>query len=159
MFWARVHALKPLLTLALDWTDFPEEPVPIDGTVARIERLLPFVAQHAGYTLELHTFRNYQVAMVGYTHGTQIYALCRSKHVPTLILFEKLGQPFVPQARYHRSRDRSMFCRSKAPLSHLISTTIHGLPFKITPIARSGSSRRIMMLGFLTGLPIIFCSA
>jgi hypothetical protein len=50
MFWARTAALKPLFDLRLDWDDYPREPVPHDGTVLNaIERLLPFVARHAGY--------------------------------------------------------------------------------------------------------------
>jgi glycosyltransferase involved in cell wall biosynthesis len=50
MFWARTAALKPLLDLKLGWEDYPPEPVPYDGTILHaIERLLPFVAQHAGY--------------------------------------------------------------------------------------------------------------
>jgi Rhamnan synthesis protein F len=50
MFWARTVALKPLFDLRLGWDDYPREPVPTDGTVLNaIERLLPFVARHAGY--------------------------------------------------------------------------------------------------------------
>jgi hypothetical protein len=50
MFWARTAALKPLFDLELGWDDYPAEPVPYDGTVLHaIERLLPFVARHAGY--------------------------------------------------------------------------------------------------------------
>jgi hypothetical protein len=50
MFWARPQALKPLFELNLDWLDYPEEPLPNDGTILHaIERLLPFVIQHAGY--------------------------------------------------------------------------------------------------------------
>jgi lipopolysaccharide biosynthesis protein len=50
MFWARTGALRPLLGLRLDWSDYPIEPVPIDGTILHaIERLLPFAAGHAGY--------------------------------------------------------------------------------------------------------------
>lgn len=50
MFWARSAALKPLLALELGWTDYPIEPVPIDGTILHaLERLLPFVARQAGY--------------------------------------------------------------------------------------------------------------
>ena len=51
MFWARPQALAPLFDLGLDWNDYPAEPVPIDGTpMHALERLLPFVAQHCGYT-------------------------------------------------------------------------------------------------------------
>jgi lipopolysaccharide biosynthesis protein len=50
MFWARTKALMPLFDLKLGWDDYPEEPVPIDGTLLHaIERLLPFAARHAGY--------------------------------------------------------------------------------------------------------------
>lgn len=42
MFWARTEALAPLVGLALDWEDYPEEPLPYDGTLLHaIERLLP----------------------------------------------------------------------------------------------------------------------
>ena len=50
MFWARPEALKPLLELRLGWNDYPDEPVPIDGTILHaLERLLPFAARAAGY--------------------------------------------------------------------------------------------------------------
>ncbi len=52
MFWARTAALRPLLDLGLGWADYPEEPLPIDGTLLHaLERLLPFVAEHAGFTV------------------------------------------------------------------------------------------------------------
>jgi len=42
MFWARASALAPLMNLKLDWDDYPEEPLPYDGTLLHaIERLLP----------------------------------------------------------------------------------------------------------------------
>jgi lipopolysaccharide biosynthesis protein len=50
MFWARTKALAPLFDLKLDWDDYPDEPVPYDGTTLHaLERLLPFAARHAGY--------------------------------------------------------------------------------------------------------------
>jgi hypothetical protein len=50
MFWARTAALKPLFALGLGWDDYPREPAANDGTILNaIERLLPFVAGHAGY--------------------------------------------------------------------------------------------------------------
>jgi glycosyltransferase involved in cell wall biosynthesis len=50
MFWARGSALKPLFDLNLGWDDYPDEPVPYDGTMLHaLERLLPFVVRHAGY--------------------------------------------------------------------------------------------------------------
>ena len=53
MFWARPAALKPLFDLNLDWVDYPEEPVPIDGTMLHaLERLLPVIAEHEGFSIE-----------------------------------------------------------------------------------------------------------
>ena len=50
MFWGRTNALAPLLKLKLNWSDYPKEPAPIDGTILHaLERLLPFVARHQGY--------------------------------------------------------------------------------------------------------------
>jgi hypothetical protein len=50
MFWARPAALAPLLDLALDWSDYPADPLPSDGSMLHaIERLLPIVVAHTGY--------------------------------------------------------------------------------------------------------------
>jgi glycosyltransferase involved in cell wall biosynthesis len=49
MFWARPEALAPLLRLGLSRDEYPSGPLPIDGTVHPVERLLPLVAEEAGY--------------------------------------------------------------------------------------------------------------
>jgi lipopolysaccharide biosynthesis protein len=50
MFWARTTALAPLFDLRLGWDDYPDEPLPTDGTMLHaLERILPFVSRHAGY--------------------------------------------------------------------------------------------------------------
>jgi glycosyltransferase involved in cell wall biosynthesis len=50
MFWARADALRPLFDLELEWENYPQEPLPTDGTILHaLERLLPFVARRAGY--------------------------------------------------------------------------------------------------------------
>ena len=50
MFWARSKALQPLFDLKLGWSDYPEEPLPIDGSkLHAIERLLPLVVRSTGY--------------------------------------------------------------------------------------------------------------
>ncbi|KAA2212006.1 rhamnan synthesis F family protein [Teichococcus oryzae] len=50
MFWARPAALRPLLDLGLGWDDYPEEPVPYDGTILHaLERLMPFVIRRTGH--------------------------------------------------------------------------------------------------------------
>jgi len=54
MFWARTEALQPLLTKKLRWEDYPEEPLPYDGTVLHaLERLLPFVSKKMGYQVAM----------------------------------------------------------------------------------------------------------
>jgi hypothetical protein len=56
MFWARAAAVKPLFELGLGWEDYPEEPIPQDGTILHaIERLLGVVPGLCGYrTLVTH---------------------------------------------------------------------------------------------------------
>ncbi|MFZ4115249.1 MAG: rhamnan synthesis F family protein [Chthoniobacterales bacterium] len=50
MFWARTEALRPLFELNFHWEDYPEEPLPYDGSMLHaIERLLPLIVQHAHY--------------------------------------------------------------------------------------------------------------
>lgn len=50
MFWARSRALKPLFDLNLDWGDYPEEPVPDEGTMLHaIERIIPSVVKATGF--------------------------------------------------------------------------------------------------------------
>lgn len=51
MFWARSKALRKLFDLHLTWSDYPDEPLPYDGSMLHaVERILPFVAEDAGYT-------------------------------------------------------------------------------------------------------------
>jgi glycosyltransferase involved in cell wall biosynthesis len=50
MFWARPEALMPLMDLGIPWDEYPNEPLPIDGTLLHaLERLVPFSTVHAGY--------------------------------------------------------------------------------------------------------------
>lgn len=50
MFWARREALAPLFDLNLDWSDYPKEPLPGDGTLLHaLERLIPFAVEQAGF--------------------------------------------------------------------------------------------------------------
>lgn len=50
VFWARVDALKKLLSIEWKYNDFDEEPLAADGTLSHaIERCFAYVAQDAGY--------------------------------------------------------------------------------------------------------------
>ena len=49
----RPPALAPLFDLGLQWSDYPPEPVPIDGTMLHaIERLLPVICTNQGFSFE-----------------------------------------------------------------------------------------------------------
>lgn len=49
-FWCKVEALKKLFVSDITIDDFFPEPMPVDGTLAHaVERILPYVAQDAGY--------------------------------------------------------------------------------------------------------------
>jgi len=51
MFWARKGSLKSLYDLGLTWDEYPEEPLPYDGTIVHaIERLLPQVCMANGFS-------------------------------------------------------------------------------------------------------------
>lgn len=50
MFWVRPEAFEPIWRLNLSWHDYPEEPLPIDGSMLHaLERMLPSVVQEAGF--------------------------------------------------------------------------------------------------------------
>jgi lipopolysaccharide biosynthesis protein len=56
MFWAQAGCLREFLQLPLRYEDFPEEPIPADGTLAHaLERLiLVFASLHPGQCVRLH---------------------------------------------------------------------------------------------------------
>lgn len=50
VFWCRSAALDNLLLHTFSFSDFPKEPMDVDGTFSHaLERILPFVAQSQGY--------------------------------------------------------------------------------------------------------------
>ncbi|WP_175561779.1 rhamnan synthesis F family protein [Kaistia soli] len=49
MFWTRAEAIEPFVRLGLNWSDYPLEPAPRDGTLLHaIERLFGIVAERRG---------------------------------------------------------------------------------------------------------------
>lgn len=60
VFWANTKALKKIFDMKWDYGDFPDEPMPIDGTISHaIERILPYVAQDAGFDTGVIMTRKY----------------------------------------------------------------------------------------------------
>lgn len=60
VFWAKTKALKKLFDMNWSYEDFPNEPMPIDGTLSHaIERILPYVVQDAGFDTEVIMTMNY----------------------------------------------------------------------------------------------------
>jgi len=54
MFWARTEGLQTLFDLNLVWEDYPEEPLPYDGSLLHaLERLLGILVTHCGGTILL----------------------------------------------------------------------------------------------------------
>jgi glycosyltransferase involved in cell wall biosynthesis len=50
MFWARTKALQPLFDLKLHWSDYPQEPLPYDGSMLHaIERILPIICENQNF--------------------------------------------------------------------------------------------------------------
>jgi FMN phosphatase YigB (HAD superfamily) len=50
MFWARTDALKPILERTWSYDDFPQEPLPADGSFLHVlERIIPKIANKQGY--------------------------------------------------------------------------------------------------------------
>jgi hypothetical protein len=50
MFWARAKALQPIFDLKLNWSDYPKEPLPYDGSMLHaIERILPIICENQNF--------------------------------------------------------------------------------------------------------------
>ncbi len=65
-FWFRSDAVKKLFEYDWKYDDFPEEPLPIDGTISHaIERIYAYVAQDAGYYSSI--VMNDEFAKIEYT--------------------------------------------------------------------------------------------
>ncbi len=58
MFWMRAVALKPFIDLGLDWSDYPSEPLPEDGTILHaLERLFGVIPVLNGWETVVSNIR------------------------------------------------------------------------------------------------------
>ena len=120
MFWARPQALTPLFDLGLTFEDFPEEPIPTDGTLAHaLERLVYLCALHVGYgwsTVALIDGRQPHIDKTCHWHVRRPLRLARRskltgrRHrvVPDLLyMLSRLRSTL--QRRHHRNERRHLF--------------------------------------------------
>jgi lipopolysaccharide biosynthesis protein len=58
MFWSRTAALKPIADLQLRWEDYPEEPLPYDGSLLHaLERLIALALPSGGWKIAATNIR------------------------------------------------------------------------------------------------------
>ena len=69
-FWAKYDAIEPIFELYLDYTDFPQEPMPLDDTISHaMERIYPYVAASRGYLTEIVMTEDYaKSGMLNYNY-------------------------------------------------------------------------------------------
>lgn len=73
MFWYRTTALKPLFELQLSAIDFPEEPLPEDGSIAHaIESLPVYVAWDQGFDYKVVLNENYVFSGFDYSYAVEM---------------------------------------------------------------------------------------
>lgn len=65
VMWARTDSLSKLLNIRWEYEDFPEEPMPIDGTISHaLERCYSYFAQDAGYSVGTIMCESYATEML-----------------------------------------------------------------------------------------------
>ncbi|KQP36904.1 rhamnan synthesis F family protein [Methylobacterium sp. Leaf100] len=125
-FWGRTAALKPLLDIGLDWSDFPAEAGQIDGTLAHaIERSLLYFAEAAG-------FRWTKVARAGTGTDETLVPVPTEADVATgltRVYRPLLGNPLRPSQQRHLFPDVTPVATRSDPSSrprlNLVLPTLH----------------------------------
>lgn len=94
IFWYRPRALYPLLSGNIELNEFPEEPFPLDGTIAHgIERAIPYIAHGEGY--------HYKLVM------PKSYILSSFQHFEDYILSCEGNTPYDEHKKYMKYCKRS----------------------------------------------------
>ncbi|QIJ76264.1 hypothetical protein GU700_17745 [Methylobacterium sp. NI91] len=112
-FWGRSEALRELLNLKLDWSDFPDEEGQIDGTIMHaIERSILYFAERSGYRWCKVSSRPYnlpETSMI--VHDESEVELCLNRVFRPL-----LGNPIYPVAYNQLFAEVSPFSVCPSPV-------------------------------------------
>lgn len=96
VFWAKTCALEKILKKEWCYIDFPEEPLPDDGTINHaIERIIGYVVQDAGYKTGTIMTNTYAELLLLYLQDsmTHISKVFKDKlHIRTINQIKQLGQ-------------------------------------------------------------------
>ena len=66
VFWGRTQVLDKILSKGWKYEDFPNEPMPVDGTISHgLERILAYAAQDAGFNTGIAMCGSYAGALYG----------------------------------------------------------------------------------------------
>lgn len=96
-FWAKYDALKPIFDLELDYTDFPKEPMPADGTISHaLERIYGYVAASQKYYTEIAMTEEYgrtEIFNFNYMFGNTLRSI--KSHDPGFIRYNRSFFGFI----------------------------------------------------------------
>lgn len=124
MFWVRGEAIKPLFRHNWQYDDFPDEPLPPDGTISHaIERIYPMVAQEAGYIS----------AWVMPNDFAQLY-------VDNLLYASKTSEPIFPSYKY-KPIEKIFSIKNASDKKHKV-LTISGIKIKYKRLPKKSKSNK-----------------
>lgn len=108
VFWCRTDALKKMFQREWKYEDFDDEPLADDGTISHaIERILPYVAQDAGYDTGILMTDHYAAKLFGIVQDGMMKAY--------EVLQKELGVKNISEAGSYAERKEVIkkFCKTK----------------------------------------------
>jgi len=96
-FWAKYDALKPLFDMDLDYEDFPEEPMPYDGTINHaLERIYGYVAAGQRYYSEIVMTEEFsRVELFNYEYMMDNVLTASKKSKNSQIVFNRSFEGYI----------------------------------------------------------------
>ncbi|MCL2485218.1 MAG: glycosyltransferase [Endomicrobia bacterium] len=101
-FWIRTDVLKPLVECGFTWNDYPEEPLPYDGTILHaLERILGLLPAYTGYT-SLSTHVNGVTREVTRFGSQDVFVTVTAKNyiAQTRVLYNSIRR-FYPDVNFY----------------------------------------------------------